>query len=157
VAGNTRSTDFPTVNPVQGVNNGSYDGFVAKIGPAPLPVPAVMLTITPDANTVVPGSSYGYTVTATNTTTASQCFQYWENVTLPGGSDYPGVGSELFGPLDVCLNAGASTTTHLAHATPLTTPLGTYTLNAYVGAYLFPGFHAPVDEAHPAFDVVAGP
>ena len=32
VTGDTDSTDFPTSNPIQGANAGSYDAFVAKIG-----------------------------------------------------------------------------------------------------------------------------
>src|ERR1039457_599709 len=33
VTGLTQSTDFPTMNPLQRVNGGGYDAFVAKINP----------------------------------------------------------------------------------------------------------------------------
>jgi len=36
VTGDTVSTDFPTVNPLQGTNRGGYDAFVAKISPSPV-------------------------------------------------------------------------------------------------------------------------
>ena len=34
LAGNTRSTDFPTKNPYQGTNGGGYDVFIAKLSPS---------------------------------------------------------------------------------------------------------------------------
>ncbi|PYV39317.1 MAG: hypothetical protein DMG06_23500, partial [Acidobacteria bacterium] len=34
LSGETNSTDFPTVNPIQGANAGSTDSFVAKLNPA---------------------------------------------------------------------------------------------------------------------------
>jgi hypothetical protein len=43
VMGVTDSTDFPTVNPLQATNHGSYDAFVAKISPGG--APAVNLTL----------------------------------------------------------------------------------------------------------------
>jgi hypothetical protein len=33
VTGQTSSTDFPTVNPLQASNHGDFDAFVAKISP----------------------------------------------------------------------------------------------------------------------------
>ncbi len=154
--GFARSTDFPVVSPIQGTFGGGYsDGYVLKISPVPPPV--VTLSIQPDGNTYIPGSSYGYTVTATNTTAVQQCFQYWENVTLPGGSTYPGAGSEILGPVDICLNAGASQAAYLTRPIAPIAPLGTYTYNVYVGAYLSPAFHIVIDEAHPTFDLVSAP
>jgi hypothetical protein len=106
----------------------------------------------PDASSVVQGSVFGYQVTALNTTTAQQCFQYWENVSLPNGSVYPS-GGEIFGPVDLCLAPGGSKSLHLTHGVPASAPVGTYAFNAYVGAYFLPTYHVVVDETHPAFNV----
>ncbi len=152
VTGYTESADFPIVNEVQAALNGVADSFVFKISDAPLPV--VTIAVVPDAASVVAGSTFGYQVTALNTTTTQQCFQYWEDVTLPGGSTYP-PSSALFGPVDLCLAPGASQAVHLTHGVPAGAPLGAYTLNVFVGAYLLPTYHVIVDEAHSAFDVTA--
>lgn len=130
MAGGTTSINFPIVNPIQGINGGLNDAFAAKIvngGGV-----AVVLTTTPDAAAIARGGSLGYTVKAVNTTAITQCFQYWENMTLPGGIGYP-VAGELFGPLTVCVNANSVKSAHLTKAIPLTAPLGTYVLNAFTG------------------------
>jgi len=130
VAGGTTSINFPIVNPIQGTNAGLNDAFAAKIvngGGV-----AVVLTTTPDAAAVTLGGTLGYTVKAVNTTPLTQCFQYWENMTLPGGIGYPSAG-ELFGPLTVCVNANSVKTAHLTKAIPLGAPVGTYVLNAFIG------------------------
>ncbi len=101
VTGNSDSTDFPLMSPLQRHPGGSLDAFITKLSP-----PVVILAITPDAASVAEGSTLGYTVTATNTTPTRQCLQYWENVTLPDGSTYPSF-VELMGPVDLCLNGGA--------------------------------------------------
>jgi len=148
VTGETWSTDFPLVSPIQGAKSSFDDAFISKISGTPPPV--VYLTMTPDSPTVVIGNSLGYDVSAVNTTATTQCFQYWETVSLPNGSTYPPTGT-LFGPVHLCLNAGASKTAHLTHGVPMTAPLGTYVFNAFIGAYIFP---IVVDEAHFNFDVL---
>ncbi|MFQ5353834.1 MAG: hypothetical protein ACE5DR_02705, partial [Thermodesulfobacteriota bacterium] len=94
---------------------------------------ALILGITPDTTAVTQGGTLGYTVSVLNTTAITQCFDYWENMTLPGGKGYPANG-ELFGPLNVCVNANATKTAHLTQALPVSAPLGTYVLNAFVGS-----------------------
>jgi len=147
------STDFPLSSPVQGTNGGVFDAFVAKITGTPLPV--ITLAITPDVTSVPRGGSLGYTVTATNTTATVQCFNYWENVTLPDLSTFPAVGSLLFPIPFLCLNAGGSKTVHLSHGVPTFAPVGAYVFNAFVGAFAFPILPVPVDAAHFNFNVTA--
>jgi len=155
VAGWTASLDFPLKSPIQATKSGKIrtnDAFISKIDGTP--PPPVIMYIAPDTHNVTKGSTIGYNVTATNTTTTRQCFNYWENINLPGGAPYPATG-ELYGPIRLCLNAGASQTRHQTHGVPLSSPLGTYALNAFVGAYAFPVLPAIVDEAHFTFDVTA--
>jgi len=148
VTGDTFSTDFPIASPLQGLNNGGTDAFITKI--IGMPPPVVTLAITPDAVSIARGSTLGYTVTVVNTTTANQCFQYWENVTLPNGSTYPTTGA-LFGPVNLCLNAGASKTAHLTHGVPMGAPVVAYIFNAFIGTN-----PAPVtSEAHFSFNITA--
>jgi len=97
-------------------------------------MPVVSILLAPDAPFVAPGATLGYTVSATNTTSISQCFNYWEKATLPNSTTYPPSGA-LFGPVHLCLNPWASITTHLTHGVPLVAPLGAYTLNAFTGVY----------------------
>jgi len=148
LTGATLSYDFPLVNPIQNTMGGPQDVFITKIGGTPLPV--VTLAFTPDTTSVARGSALGYVVTATNTTATRQCFNYWENVTLPNGSTHPSTGS-LIGPLHLCLNPGESKTGHLTHGLPMSAPLGTYTFNAFTGAYPV----IVVGAAHFTFDVTA--
>ncbi|MFQ5480130.1 MAG: SBBP repeat-containing protein, partial [Thermodesulfobacteriota bacterium] len=115
VAGQTSSADFPLVAPIQGVYGGGSDAFITKISGSAPPLPVIDLVITPDALTIAQGGTLGYTVKATNTTVELQCFNYWENVTMPGGGTYPPVG-ELFGPVRLCLNGSQSV--HLTHGVP---------------------------------------
>jgi len=156
VTGSTASSDFPTVNPLQGVKVGpSFDAFIAKIGGTPPPpTPTVTLAITPDAVSVPRGGLLGYSVTLTNTTASRQCFQYWENVTLPGGFIYPANGNgSIYNPVPrPCFAAGVSYTVHLTHRVPFTAPLGAYTFNSYDGIYP-PGWRVVVDSASFNFNV----
>jgi len=149
VTGYTSSSDFPLMNPIQGtVAFGGTDAFISKISLSPLSV--VTLVITPDATSVARGSTLGYNVTATNTTATKQCFNYWENVTLPGGSTYPPYGA-LFGPVHLCLLPRMLLSGHLAHGVPMNAPIGAYTFNAFTGVYPI----AVVSEAHFNFNVTA--
>jgi len=158
VTGFTLSTDFPLINPIQGASGGGFDAFIAKISgsaPPPPPAPVVTLTLLPDAATVAQGTTLGYNVTATNNTAVQQCFNYWENVNLPGGALFPATDS-LFKPVPrLCLNGGASKTVHLTHGVPLTAPIGAYVFNSYVGIFPF-NFRAVVDTTSFNFNVTAG-
>ncbi|MFQ5428443.1 MAG: SBBP repeat-containing protein [Thermodesulfobacteriota bacterium] len=130
VAGGSDSYNYPIVKPIQGTNAGLNDLFVTKMrsgGGA-----ALILGITPDAVVVTQGGTLGYTASILNTTAIMQCFDYWENITLPGGRGYPTNG-ELFGPLTACVNANSTKTVHLTQSVPVGAPLGTYVLNSFVG------------------------
>ncbi len=64
VTGQTTSTNFPTLNPIQGTNGGSVDAFVSMIG---------NMIVTP-TTTATPSPTYtmGSSATSTNTSTATQ-------------------------------------------------------------------------------------
>lgn len=151
LTGGTSSTDFPVMNPIQGTlagGGGFADAFITRISDTALPV--VALLISPDNTSVVAGTSLGYNVTATNTTGTMQCFNYWENASLPGGGLFPLVGSLITPIPRLCLKAGASQTLHLTHSVPASAPIGAYTFNSFLGAFPF----ITVSEAHVNFDVV---
>jgi len=131
VGGGTTSINFPVRSPIQGTNAGQNDVFVARLKSGG--GPAVTLGLVPDAPSLARGGTLGYTVTVANTTPITQCFSYWENVTLPGGIPFPSSG-ELFGPLGICVNANATKTAHLTKAVPVIAPVGTYVFNAFVGS-----------------------
>jgi len=147
VTGQTDSSDFPLSNPLQATLGGTSDAFITITKVSPL---IVTLAITPDTVSVARGSTLGYRVTATNSTATRQCFQYWENVTLPGGVTFPRTHA-LFGPVNLCLNAGASKSAHLTHGLPMIAPVGAYVFNTYAGTYPTP----VTSEAHFNFDVTA--
>jgi len=153
VAGDTVSSDFPIMSPIQGTYGGGLgDAFIAKI--RDMTPTVVTLSIIPDFTSLSHGSTLGYTVTATNTTAIQQCFDYWETVTLPDSSTYPATGA-LFGPVNLCLTAGASKTAHLTHGVPMAAPVGAYVFNAFVGTNPIPVqsevlFHFDVTTFNPA-------
>ncbi len=150
ITGATVSIDFPIVNPIQGTYGGGFDeAFITKIGDAK-GSPLVTINVVPDVLSIARGSSIGYTVTMVNVTATQQCFDFWEKVTMPDGSFYPRVG-ELLGPMNMCLNANATSNTHFTQAIPVTAPLGTYILNAFVGNP-FPSF---MDRSSFNLDVTA--
>jgi len=136
ITGGTESTDFPTASPFQGVFAGVRDAIISKISGTP-PPPAVTLAIRADTATVARGGAIGYYVRATNTTAITQCFNYWENVTLPNSVIFPQNG-ELFGPFHLCLSSGAVKTVHLSQAIPMIAPPGAYIYNTYLGTYPTP-------------------
>lgn len=148
IIGGTDSINFPIVNPLQGVNAGVSDAFIARISDAG--GPAVILSLLPDTSSVAAGASLGYTVTMVNTTAITQCVKYWENITLPGGAGYPTTG-ELFGPVNTCVNANSTQSSHLTKAVPLSAPLGTYVFHAFVGN----PFPSVMDPASFNFNVTA--
>jgi len=140
VTGSTDSLNFPL---------DIRDVFISKINDAGPPL-VLTLTLTPDVASIALGSSLGYGVTITNTSATQQCFDYWENVTLPLGMIYPPSG-DLFGWNNICLTAGATLSVHLTHGVPMTAPVGAYIFNAFVGTNPTP----VTSEAHFNFDVTA--
>ncbi len=120
---------------VIGVNSiWDWGTWVGEVSFSVIPPPsAITLTLTPDAATVARGGSLGYKIKAVNTTATTQCADYWENVTLPSGAIYPAA-AELFGPVHVCLNAGATKMVHMTQGVPMNAPVGSYAYNGYVGA-----------------------
>ncbi|MFQ5480832.1 MAG: SBBP repeat-containing protein [Thermodesulfobacteriota bacterium] len=150
VAGATVSIDFPLVNPLQGTYGGGFnEAFFTKISGAK-PAPVATITLVPDVTSIARGSAFGYTITIVNITGTQQCFDFWEKATLPNGGFYPPVG-ELLGPINVCLNANATQSSHITQAIPLSAPVGTYVLNAFVGNP-FPSF---MDRSSFNLDVTA--
>jgi len=125
--------------------------WVGEVSFGVTPPPTVTLALTPSASSVARGGSLSYDVTATNTTSTTQCFDYWEDVTLPNGSTYPTSGT-LFGPVNTCLGPNATQTVTMAKSVPMSAPIGSYTYNAFIGAYVFPII---INEAHFNFNVTA--
>jgi len=156
VTGSAGSSDFPTASPFQSVYAGGVDAFITKISGSIIPPsPVVTLTLVPDIANVLQGTNLGYNVTVTNTTAVRQCFNYWENVNLPGGTLFPAKNS-LFKPVPrICLNGGASNTVHLTHGIPFTAPIGAYVFNSYVGIFPF-NFRDVVDTTSFNFNVTTG-
>jgi len=108
----------------------------------------VSMKLEPDAATVERGGTLGYDVTLTNHTATTLTFKYLTNVTLPNGSPYPPSGA-LLGPKTIMLAPYASRSAHLTHLIPMSTPLGTYTYNAYIGV----APPTPMNERHFDFEV----
>jgi parallel beta-helix repeat protein/predicted outer membrane repeat protein len=94
----------------------------------------INVELIPDSTSIPHGEEIGYWVNAKNNTDTTQCFEYWTNVNLPNGDEYPPSG-ELFGPYYLCLSANDSISAHLDHEIPMGAPSGVYTYNAFVGPY----------------------
>jgi hypothetical protein len=75
------------------------------------------------------GGSFRATVTFTNTTKASQTFDFW--TTLSGAASR----DPLFGPRTLTLAAGATLTRTLTQRIPGAAPAGSYTYTANVGTF----------------------
>ncbi len=119
---------------VAGVNSiWDWGTWVGEVSFGAAPPPAVTLTLTPDTSSVARGSTLGYQITATNTAATTQCVDYWEDVLLPNGSTYPASGA-LFGPVHVCINAGATQNVHMTQSVPMSAPVGSYTYQGHLGA-----------------------
>jgi subtilisin family serine protease len=94
-------------------------------------VPAVSVTLTPDATMVERGGTLGYTVEATNTSEIDWTFQYWSDVYLWTGEPY--AKNPVFGPQTVTLKAGKTGSGHISHSVPYKAPLKTYSLCGRIG------------------------
>ncbi len=117
--------DVPGVSPVW--DWGTWVGEVSFAVP-----PAITLTLTPDTASVARGGTLGYQINAMNNTASTLCFDYWEDVRLPGGGVYPPSG-ELFGPVHLCMAGGSTKSVHMTRGVPPTAPLGTYGYNGHIG------------------------
>ena len=93
----------------------------------------IILTLEPDATSVVQGGILGYWVYATNNTNEPKTFHYYTNVTLPNSSTYPSPPNWLFSYGPVTVSSGAAVNAHLVHGVPNTAPIGDYTYNAFIG------------------------
>ena len=137
VAGETVSSDFPTVNALHPTHSGPHpapdDAFSVTIASDETPE-TLGLTLAPAETVVARGATLSYRAEGTNQLQDRQCFDYWTNVTLPGGQIYPLWGG-LFGPVNVCLDPGQTLGAGLNQPIPLTAPLGTCTYNAYLGSH----------------------
>jgi hypothetical protein len=94
----------------------------------------VTVAASTDVDSVPRGGTLGYKASGTNITASDQCFDYWTDVTLPNGMDYP-VANELIGPIHLCLRGRDEVSAFWSHLVPLEAPWGTYRYNAFVGAY----------------------
>jgi subtilisin family serine protease len=94
-------------------------------------VPAVSVTLTPDATIVERGGTLGYTVEATNTSEIDWTFEYWSDVYMWTGEPY--AKNPVFGPQTVTLRAGKTRSGHISHIVPYKAPLRTYTLCGRIG------------------------
>jgi hypothetical protein len=85
--------------------------------------------MTSDADAVLRGFEIGYTRTTVNTTSDTQDFQFWAEVTLPDGS------TGVLGPWSLSLAPHESSSSHIAHRIPGDAPFGEYTYEGKVGVY----------------------
>src|SRR5205085_2673221 len=114
------STNFPTANPFQGVNGGGIDAFVAKIIDTSNPADYT-LSASPSTQTVAPGSSVNYTVTATPSG------GFTGSVSL-SASGLPTGASASFNPTPVNITDASAKNSALTITTSANTPVGTYPL-----------------------------
>lgn len=96
--------------------------------------PDVELTLTPYGTPIqIPssGGSFDYNIAATNNEPAPQGATVWCDVTLPDGTPY----GPVLGPVTVTLGAGATLNRDRTQFVPGSAPVGSYTYNAYIGAF----------------------
>lgn len=108
VAGRTSSTNFPTRNPLQAANAGSYDSFITKYGAA---VPATVSALTLNPATVTSGTNPIATVTLSLAAPVG-------GMTVTLISSNTAVATV---PTSVVVPAGASTATFTVTSRPVTT------------------------------------
>ncbi len=122
VAGQTASsTNFPTVNPVQGTyGGGAADAFVARITSASA-VSDYALAASPPSRTVTPGGTANYTVTVT----PAGGFTGTVSLSVDG---LPADASASFSPPSVVITDATPKSSTMTVTTAATTPLGTASL-----------------------------
>jgi len=142
---------------VAGVNSiWDWGTWVGEVSFGAAPPPAVSLRLTPDLSSVARGSTIGYQISATNTAATTQCVDYWEDVVLPNGSTYPASGA-LFGPVNVCIPAGATKNVHMTQGVPMAAPVGSYVYQGHLGAaYPAADTNASFNFSVTAFGPLAG-
>jgi hypothetical protein len=130
VTGRTKSTDFPTMTPIQAANRGgAYDAFIAKIN-SPSSV-HTSLTVTSSSNPSLLGQSVSFTATITPSAAAGSVqFSVDGNtlggpVTVSGGSaTSPAIGSLSPGSHTVMATFTSSSPSFLGSSGSLTQTVG---------------------------------
>ncbi|KPJ52681.1 hypothetical protein AMJ39_07230 [candidate division TA06 bacterium DG_24] len=92
---------------------------------------ALVIILDPDATSIPPGGTLGFTATLINNTEETQHVWAITEVTLPNGNPYPG--NPLLGPRPITIGALDTLDTHIEHDVPGNAPLGTYIYEALVG------------------------
>jgi hypothetical protein len=77
------------------------------------------------------GGSFHYNIAAHNLTAAPLSCDVWCNITLPNGSLF----GPVLGPITITLPAGSSLERDRTQNLPARAPSGSYSFNAYIGAY----------------------
>lgn len=117
----------------QSYGMGGWDGWLVRLGTAGPPGPPVEITLTPvNPPIVIPpsGGSFSFNVSLLNVSGASQTFDAWSMIEVPGGSQFIALG-----PFTLTLNAGASITRQRTQAVPANAPAGEYAYWGFVGDY----------------------
>jgi len=99
----------------------------------PPPPPSVQIALTPvNPPIIIPenGGSFSYNALIQNQSGASQIFDVWCTVQVPGGSQFT-----VLGPVNLTLNAGASLTRLRTQGVPASAPGGEYAYWGFVGDY----------------------
>jgi uncharacterized repeat protein (TIGR01451 family) len=117
ITGFTASSNFPTVNPIQGYG-GVNDAFALKLVDTSSPADYT-LTATPSTQTVAPGGNISYTVNVT----PSGGFTGSVNLSASG---LPTGASASFNPTPVNITDTSAKTSTMTVTTSASTPVGTY-------------------------------
>lgn len=124
LTGNTSSSNFPNVNAFQSVYGGDpSDAFVTKVAFAQIGTGNFSLGINLDSQTVIPGGSTNYTITAF----PSGGFTGTIDLSVSG---LPDSTMSSFTPAAITITDGSAKTAVLNVATDPTTPEGSYQLTA---------------------------
>jgi hypothetical protein len=94
----------------------------------------VEITMTPSTQPIVippNGGSFSYTVAFENLATTPTVFDFWVNLTMPGGSNY----GPVFMRQNIELGGSATLQRQLTEYIPGRAPAGNYTYNGLVGDY----------------------
>lgn len=116
-----------------GMGPSDYDFFArAVFGPAPGSDLTVTLTPTGSTSFGASGGTLNYNIAVANSGTSSQTTDIWVDVTLPNGSTY----GPVLGPVqNFTFPAGFAGDRDRTLTVPGTAPVGTYSLNAFLGDY----------------------
>ncbi|HEY3025348.1 MAG TPA: PQQ-dependent sugar dehydrogenase [Pyrinomonadaceae bacterium] len=120
ITGYTAATNFPTASPLQAANGGGQDAFVAKISDA-APASDYTLVATPPSQTISPGGSASFTITATPV----GGFTGTIALSVTGLSSDS---STSFNPASLVITDASPKSSTLMVTTTASTPPGTYTV-----------------------------